>query len=72
MSESTENGTRREIDGELRVYYDGYWIKHYEPPANSLDIRKRLIRALTRRLFNHVEHGINIPGSRLRDRKSVV
>jgi hypothetical protein len=70
MSESTENGTRREIDGELRVYYDGYWIKHYEPPANSLDIRKRLIRALTRRLFNHVEHGINIPGCRLSEARA--
>ena len=65
MSESTANGTRRTIDGELRVYYDGYWIKHYDPPPNSEETRKRLIQALTRRLFNHVEHGINIPGARL-------
>ena len=65
MSDSIPNGTRREIDGELRVHYDGYWIKHYDPPPNSEETRKRLIQALTRRLFNHVEHGINIPGTRL-------
>jgi hypothetical protein len=65
MRESIKNGTRREIDGTLRVFYDGYWIKCYEPPADSLDAKRRLIEALTRRLFNHVEHGINIPGIRL-------
>jgi hypothetical protein len=56
---------RRDIDGKPCVYYDGYWIKYYEPPADSLDAKKRLIRALTVRLFNHVEHGLNIPGIRL-------
>jgi hypothetical protein len=65
MSETPTNGTRREIEGEVRVYYDGYWIKHYDPPADALETRKGLIQALTRRLFNHVEHGINIPGIRL-------
>ena len=65
MSETPTNGTRREIDGEVRVYYDGYWIKHYDPPADALETRKGLIQALTRRLFNHVEHGVNIPGIRL-------
>ena len=65
MVEHIENGTRREIDGTTRVHYDGYWIKCYEPPADSLDAKRRLIEALTRRLFNHVEHGINIPGVRL-------
>lgn len=65
MTEPIANGTRREVGGRLRVYYDGYWIKTYEPPADSLDAKKRLIQALTRRLFNHVEHGINIPGNRL-------
>jgi hypothetical protein len=65
MSETPANGTRREIEGELRVYYDGYWIKHYQPPPDALETRKRLIQALTRRLFNHVEHGINIPGFKL-------
>ncbi len=65
MSKKTPNGTRRNIDGNPCVYYDGYWIKCYEPPADTLDAKKRLIHALTRRLFNHVEHGINIPGIRL-------
>ncbi|RLW70731.1 MAG: hypothetical protein B6D71_05280, partial [gamma proteobacterium symbiont of Stewartia floridana] len=32
---------------------------------DSLETKKYLIDALTRRLFNHVEHGINIPGDRL-------
>ncbi len=58
-------GTRRIIDGLERVYYDGYWIKTYPVPADSLDAKKRLIEALTRRLFNHTEHGLNIPGPRL-------
>ena len=58
-------GTRRMIAGEERVLYDGYWIKTYPVPADSLDAKKRLIEALTRRLFNHTEHGMNIPGTRL-------
>lgn len=58
-------GTRRLIDGQERVLYDGYWIKTYPVPADSLDAKKRLIEALTRRLFNHTEHGLNIPGTRL-------
>lgn len=67
MSEPCENGTSREIDGVTRVFYDGYWIKYYEPPPESLAAKKCLIHALTRRLFNHVEHGINIPGIRLKE-----
>ena len=64
-------GTRRVINGRERVYYDGYWIKTYPVPANSLEAKKRLIEALTRRLFNHTEHGLNIPGQRLAEaRKS--
>lgn len=58
-------GTRRMIDDQERVFYDGYWIKTYPAPADSLDAKKRLIEALTRRLFNHTEHGLNIPGTRL-------
>jgi len=65
MLQQIPNGTRRDRDGKPRVYYDGYWIKYYEPPADNLEAKKHLIRALTRRLFNHVEHGINIPGNRL-------
>ncbi|GHT97458.1 hypothetical protein FACS1894154_00870 [Betaproteobacteria bacterium] len=59
------NGTLRIENDIKRVFYDGYWIKAYDPPADSLRAKKTLIQALTRRLFNHVEHGINIPGKRL-------
>jgi hypothetical protein len=65
MSDSIPCGTKQVIDGVERIYYYGYWIKTYEAPENTLDAKKRLIEALTRRLFNHVEHGINIPGRRL-------
>ncbi|MDR2788942.1 MAG: hypothetical protein LBD06_11465 [Candidatus Accumulibacter sp.] len=58
-------GTRRVIDGRERVFYNGYWIRTYPTPANSLAAKKCLIEALTRRLFNHTEHGMNIPGQRL-------
>lgn len=67
MDESTPDGTVAIIDGIRRIHYDGYWLKAYEPPADSLQAKKQLIQALTRRLFNHVEHGINIPGKRLED-----
>ncbi len=63
--ENTPNGTCREIEGKSCVFYDGYWIKHYDPMEDSLETKKYLIEALTRRLFNHVEHGINMPGERL-------
>ena len=65
MDEEIQAGTERMIDGRLRVFYDGYWIKAYPVPADTLLEKRRLIAALTRRLFNHVEHGINVPGERL-------
>lgn len=65
MNETIENGVRREINGVTNVYYDGYWIKCYEPPQDTLLAKKQLIQSLTRRLFNHMEHGINIPGKLL-------
>jgi hypothetical protein len=58
-------GAKRAVDGQWRVFYDGYWIKAYDAPADTLLTKKKLIEALTRRLFNHVEHGVNIPGTRL-------
>ena len=67
LSDTVVNGTKREICGKRCVYYDGYWIKLYEPPADTLSAKKSLIGSLTRRLFNHVEHGINIPGKRLEE-----
>ncbi len=63
-------GTRRVINGEERVLYDGYWIKTYTVPADTLEAKKRLIEALTRRLFNHTEHGLNIPGNRLAEARA--
>ncbi len=67
MSSDTLSGTKRLIDGRWRIYYDGYWIKAYDVPADTLLGKKRLIEALTRRLFNHVEHGLNVPGARLEE-----
>ena len=65
LEEHPAEGTRRIIAGQERVLYDGYWIKTYPVPADSLEAKKQLIEALTRRLFNHTEHGLNIPGTRL-------
>lgn len=63
-------GSRRVIDGVERVHYYGYWIKTYPVPADSLEAKKRLIEALTRRLFNHTEYGLNIPGTRLAEARA--
>jgi hypothetical protein len=65
MDSDTPNGTERSIAGRSRVFYDGYWIKAYPVPADTLLEKRRLIAGLTRRLFNHVEHGLNVPGERL-------
>lgn len=60
-------GTERVLDGKLRGYFGGYWIKLYPVPENSLLEKQRLIATLTRRLFNHVEHGLYVPGERLEE-----
>ncbi len=65
MENAIPFGKKEVVGGRLRVYYYGYWIKAYEVPADTLLAKKRLIEALTRRLFNHVEHGLNVPGIRL-------
>lgn len=67
MAELVAPGTRRVIDGRTEVFYDGYWVKTYPVPEDTLTHKKLLIEALTRRLFNHTEHGLNIPGHRLVD-----
>ncbi|HEX5127453.1 MAG TPA: hypothetical protein VFW00_11985 [Rhodocyclaceae bacterium] len=67
MSNTIPFGCKRLIDGQPRVFYYGYWIKTYQAPDDTLTAKKKLIEALTRRLFNHVEHGINIPGHRLNE-----
>jgi len=65
MDSSIPLGTKRVFDGQVRVHYYGYWVKTYPVPADTLYAKKELIAALTRRLFNHTEHGLNIPGTRL-------
>lgn len=60
-----ENGTVKDIDGKLCVYYDGYWLRYYEPPKDTLREKQFLIDGLTRRTFHHTEPGINTPGEKL-------
>jgi len=64
--EDTYNGTVRTIEGQQRVFYDGYWIRHYDVP-NTLAYKQSLIDSLTRRVFHHAEPGINTPGDRLEE-----
>ncbi len=65
MSRKVRNGTRKSIDAKPCIYFDGYWIRYYPPPGESLTAKKHLIDNLTRRLFHHTEHGINTPGESL-------
>src|SRR5688500_10363624 len=67
MDEGIAQGTERVISGQRRVYYDGYWIRAYEAPSDRWHAKQQLIEAMTRRLFQHMEHGINIPGVRRDD-----
>jgi hypothetical protein len=64
-TECPANRTIREIDGKQEVYYDGYWIRWYEPPEDILSEKMALIDSLTRRAFHHTESGINTPGEKL-------
>ena len=59
------NGARRRIDDKECIYYDGYWIRYYDPPEETLAEKQQLIELLTRRLFHHTELGINTPSGRL-------
>lgn len=65
-----KESTRRLFGRAERVFYGGYWVKTYAVPADSLQAKKPLIEALTRRLFNHTEHGLNIPGARLNEARA--
>ena len=69
MLQEVANGTIRQIDGLDRIYYDGYWIRYYDVP-NNLAYKKSLIDQLTRRVFHHVEPGINTPGNKLEEVRS--
>jgi hypothetical protein len=65
LKQEPRNCTRRRIGDKECVYYDGYWIRYYEPPPETLAAKKQLIDLLTRRLFHHTELGINTPSGRL-------
>ena len=65
MDTKIQNGTRNVIDGHQVVYYDGFWIRYYAPPEDSLYERKQLINQLTKRAFHQTEAGINTPGWKL-------
>ena len=60
-----ENGTIGGHDGKICIYMDGYWIRYYAPPANTMSEKRALILSLRRRVFHHTEQGINSPGRRL-------
>jgi len=59
------NGTVSELGGKRVVFYDGYWIRHYDVPPNEEAARRELIDQLTKRVFHHTEPGINTPGYKL-------
>ena len=65
MANKPKNGTRHVIDGKPCVYYDGYWIRSYHLHEDSFADKKQMIDQLTRRVFHHVEQGINTPSNRL-------
>lgn len=61
------NGTIAELDRKRVVFFDGYWIRHYDVPQNEEAARRELIDQLTKRVFHHTEPGINTPGYKLSD-----
>ena len=65
MNEAVKDGTLEVLDGKPVIFYDGYWIRYYAPPENSLPEKKRLIDQMTKRAFHHTEDGINTPGRKL-------
>ena len=64
-SAKIENGSLREHEGSVQTYYEGYWIRYYEPPPDSLKARKKLMDNMARRVYHHAEEGINTPGRML-------
>lgn len=71
MIEEVPNGTTREIEGKSCVYYDGYWIRSYHLTMDSYANKKQMIDQLTRRVFHHVEQGINTPSNRLDEVRAI-
>ena len=60
-----DDGTIREHNGKICIYYGGYWIRYYAPPPNTMAEKRELIYSLRRRVFHHTEEGINSPGWRM-------
>ena len=71
MNDEIKNGTTREIEGKPCVYYDGYWIRSYHLNEDSYADKKQMIDQLTRRVFHHVEQGINTPSNRLDEIRAI-
>ena len=71
MQNEPENGTELEIEGKLCVYYDGYWVRSYHLHKDSFADKKQMIDQLTRRVFHHVEQGINTPSNRLDEIRAI-
>jgi hypothetical protein len=70
MNNTPSNGTYRIFKGKECVFYDGYWIRYYPVPADTLINRKSMIDSMTRRAFHHTETGINTPGYRLEEART--
>ena len=65
MNLGIANGSRKEINSKPHIFYDGYWIRYYPPPEETLSAKRDLLLVLTRRTFHHTEPGINTPGNRV-------
>lgn len=65
VENTSENGTIREKGGKICIHIDGYWLRYYAPPPNTMAEKRELIFSLRRRVFHHTEQGINSPGWRL-------
>ena len=65
MSTSIKNGSRKNINDRPHIFYDGYWIRYYAPPLETLSAKRDLLVMLTRRTFHHTEPGINTPGHKV-------
>jgi len=65
MNEAVKDGTLNVLEGKPVIFYDGYWIRYYAPPSNSLAEKKKMIDQMTKRAFHHTEEGINTPGTKL-------
>lgn len=70
-SDNIENGTEKQFGEKFCVFYDGYWIRSYHLNEGRFADKKKMIDQLTRRVFHHLEPGINTPSHRLDEIKSI-